>query len=113
MRLLNQTRNVILVEEVSIAKTPCSRIKGLLGKKFFPAGQALVIEPCNSIHTFFMNFSIDVLFVDKKYKIVKILNDFKPNKFTQIYWSVNKAIEFPSGTLNSSNSQIGDQLQIL
>ena len=113
MRLINQTKNTILAEDVVLAKTPFRRIKGLLGRKVFLPGQALILEPCNSVHTFFMRFPIDILFVDKNYKIIKVLLKLNPNKISRIYWHSSRVIELPVGRLNLTDTQVQDQLQLI
>lgn len=113
MRLINQSKNIVLAEDVFVARTLLSRIRGLLGRKNFPSGQAIILDPCNSVHTFFMHFSIDVVFVDKNYRVIKVLSDLKPNKISCIYWHAHKAIELPAGRLNLTNIQPQDQLQLL
>ncbi len=112
MRLINQTKNTILAEDVLIANNPLLRIKGLLGKKAFSAGQAIILEPCNSIHTFFMRFPIDVLFLDKNYKVIKALGNFCPNRISFIYWNSVRVIELPAGRLSLTDTQVQDQLQL-
>ena len=113
MRLINQTKNTILAEDVFIANTPFKRIKGLLGKKVFLPNQAIILDPCNSVHTFFMRFAIDILFVDKDYKVVKVFSKLAPNRITRIYWHSSRVIELPAGRLNLTNTQTRDQLQLL
>jgi len=110
MKLINKTKNTILAESVLVAQTITSRMKGLLGRKDFPPGEALLIKPCNSIHTFFMRFPIDVLFVDKNNKVIKALSSIKPFRLSNIYFHARSAIEFPAGTLESSSTQEGDTL---
>ena len=61
MRLINQTRGTVLAENIIFANTPAKRLKGLLGYKNFLNSQALIIKPCNCVHTLFMRFAIDVL----------------------------------------------------
>jgi len=95
-----------------MANTLFSRIKGLLGRKDLPPKQGIILEPCNSIHTFFMRFSIDVIFVDKNNRIIKTLSRFSPNRISPIYWYSQKVIELPAGTLDSSHTQILDQLEL-
>ena len=112
MRLLNQTKNTILAEDMLFADTPAKRIKGLLGRKDFPKGQALAIKPCNSIHTFFMRFPIDVLFVSKSNKVIKTISDLVPFSFSPICFSSNFVIELPSATLRSTSTTPGDQLSL-
>ncbi len=113
MRLINQSKNTVLAEDVFIAKTPLARIKGLLGRKIFARSQALILDPCSSIHTFFMCFPIDVLFVDKNYKVLQTLRDFNPNRISRIYWNSSRVIELPAGTLKLTNTQVQDQLQLI
>ena len=113
MRLINQTKNTVLAEDVFIANTPFKRIKGLLGEKILLPDQAIILDPCNSVHTFFMRFAIDILFVDKDYKVVKALSELNPNKITRIYWHSSRVIELPAGRLNLTNTQAKDQLQLL
>jgi len=113
MRLINQTKNTVLAKDVFVARNPFSRIRGLLGKKTFLVDQAIILEPCNSIHTFFMRFSIDVLFLDKNYKVIKALRNFGPNRISLIYWNSVRVVELPAGRLNLTDTQARDQLQLL
>ena len=113
VRLINQTKNTILAQDVFIANTPFKRIKGLLGRKVFLSGQAIILEPCNSVHTFFMRFPIDILFVDKNYKVIQAIPKFNPNRISRIYWHSSKVIELPAGRLVLTNTQVKDQLQLL
>jgi len=113
MRLINQTKNTVLAEDVFIADTPFKRIRGLLDRKVFLPGQAVILEPCNSVHTFFMRFPIDIIFVDKNYKVIQILSGFNPYKISHIYWHSSKVIELPAGSLNLTRTQVQDQLQLL
>jgi len=113
MRLINKTKNIILAEDVLIANTLFRRIKGLLGVKKFSPNQAIILEPCNSVHTFFMHFSIDVIFVDRNYKVIKVLSKLSPNRITPIYWYSRKVIELSAGRLDLINIRIKDQLQLL
>jgi uncharacterized membrane protein (UPF0127 family) len=112
MRLINQTKNTVLAENVLIADTPLKRIRGLLGKDAILPGQGVILAPCNSVHTFFMRFAIDVLFVDKDYKVVKIIPELKPNRVTRIYWQSKRVIELPAGQLSFTGTQVQDQLQL-
>ena len=111
--LINQTKNTILAEDIYFADTPFKRLKGLLGRKNLNRGEALIIKPCNSIHTFFMRFPIDVLFLDRNNQAVQIIPSLKPFRLTRIYFKANLVIELPSGTINATNTHIGDRLQIL
>lgn len=109
MRIINQTKGVVVSHETRIADTFFSRLKGLLGTPSLPKGQGLLIRPCNSIHTFGMHYPIDVLFVDKKDRIVKIVSNIKPGKIAMCRQGAY-VIELPSGTAELTDAELGDQL---
>lgn len=102
-----------MAEDAVIADKPLSRMKGLLGRKELKAGQAVVLRPCNSVHTFFMRFSIDVIFVDKKNRVVKTISSLASFRLTRIYFSSSFAIELPAGTILSSSTRKGDLIGII
>ena len=108
MTIINKTKNTVLAEEAGIADSPFSRIKGLLGKNGLNRGEALVIRPCNSIHTFFMRFTIDVLFVNKNNRVVKAVSCLKPFRLSAIYLGASFVIELPNGVIQSTSTQAGD-----
>ena len=88
-------------------------MKGLLGRKALLPGQAIILDPCNSVHTFFMRFPIDVLFLDKDYKVIRAIPKLVPNRITSIYWYSRCVVELPSGKLTSADTQATDQLKLL
>lgn len=113
MKIFNQTKNVILAEELILADTILKRLVGLLGKKEFRKGQALVLKPANSIHTFFMRFPIDVLFVDKENKVIKAISCLKPWRLSSVYLRAKVIIELPCGTLQEIPITKGDILSFV
>lgn len=113
MKIINQTKNTVLAEDAIIADTFLKRIKGLLGRKDFKPGGALTIKPCNSIHTFFMRFPIDGLFLDKDNCVVAAVPFISPFRLTYIYFTAVLAIELPAGTLSFSHTQKGDRIAII
>lgn len=102
MKIINKTKNTVLASDVIIADTLLKRLKGLLGKKEFHKGQALIITPCNSIHTFFMHLTIDVLFIDKHNKVIKAIPSIKPFRLTRVYLKAKFVIELPVNTIKSA-----------
>jgi uncharacterized membrane protein (UPF0127 family) len=87
-----------------------ARLRGLLGRDGLPEGAALVIEPCTSIHTFFMRFSIDAAFVNKAGRVVRAIAEIKPWRATRIYPSAALVVELPAGTLARTGTLEGDEL---
>ena len=64
--------------EILIADSFLTRFAGLMFRKKLPAATGLFLAPCNSVHMCFMRFAIDVVYVDKDYKIIKVVKDLKP-----------------------------------
>jgi uncharacterized protein len=83
---------------------------GLLGRDGLSEGAALVIRPCNSIHTFFMRFDIDVAFLAKDGRVVRVIPAMKPWRATRVYPSAAMAVELPSQTLARTGTREGDVL---
>jgi hypothetical protein len=110
MRILNQTKNTALAQRAIVAETLFTRIKGLIGRKELSPGEAMVIKPCNSIHTLFMRFPIDVLFVDKDHKVIKAIPALAPFRVAPICFGSVLAVELPTGTITSTSTAPGDSL---
>lgn len=110
MRLTNITKNTILAEDAVMAKSFLARMRGLLGKKIFKQNQALIIKPCNSVHTFFMRFPIDILFVGKDNCVLAAIEDLKPYRFSKIYPNASFVIELPAGTIKATSTGIPDKV---
>jgi uncharacterized membrane protein (UPF0127 family) len=110
--ILNLTRDTTIASNVAIAQNPWARMKGLLGVKDLPLGEALIITHCQSIHMFFMKFSIDVIFCDRHNKVIGLCERIKPFCLSPVFFKASYAIEVPSSTIAASKTQIGDQVQI-
>ncbi len=117
MKLVNRTQNSELAGDLEIAETFMSRSIGLLGRANLPTGHALWIQgsrlvSCNSIHTMFMRFAIDAVFVDQKLIVRKVCHNLGPWRMTWPVVGANSVFELPAGTLNRGKTQIGDQLHV-
>jgi uncharacterized membrane protein (UPF0127 family) len=111
MRIINLTRGTVLAERGAIARSFQDRLKGLLLTKELPWGQALVIRPCNSIHTIGMSYNIDVLFINSRNQVVKMAADVKPYRAI-ICWHSRYVIELPAGMLAATGTRPGDKLDL-
>lgn len=112
MRVVNKSKHTILSENVTIADTIFKRIRGLLGRKCFLSGEALIIKPCKSVHTFFMRFPIDVLFIDKHGRVIKAVSNLKPFRFTSTFLNATFCIELPGGIIQATGTSRGDFLSL-
>ena len=102
--------HILIVSSLERAETFFTRLVGLLGRSSIPAGSGLLISPCNQIHTFFMKFVIDVIFLDKHGKIIKIYMCLKPWKLTALVLKARSVIELSEG--GAEKLKIGDYLFI-
>lgn len=84
----------------------------MLGNKSLEENQAMILQPANSVHTFFMRFPIDVLFVDRNNIVVKAVSNMGVFKVTRIYFKSAFVIELCAGTINTTQTAEGDYLQI-
>lgn len=100
----------IFLSRVDIADTFLKRLKGLMFEEKLDKLHGLIIYPCNSIHMFFMNFPIDVLFVDKNDVVVGMRKNIKPWQISKIYFSAEYVLEMSSGIIDDRNICIGDKL---
>lgn len=91
---------VLLASKIEIADNFFTRTIGLLGRDSIANGSGLWIKKCNSIHTFFMQFPIDVIFVDKKLKVISVCRDLKPWRITRLHFKATSVFELPAGTLD-------------
>ncbi|MFA6349392.1 MAG: DUF192 domain-containing protein [Candidatus Omnitrophota bacterium] len=108
MKVINQTRNLTLADDAWLADTFFSRIKGLLGRKGLSKGQALIIRSCNAIHTFFMSFAIDCLFLDKDNRVIRFIPALKPFRLSPIIFGAVTTIEFAAGAVSVDSISTGD-----
>ncbi len=102
----------ILAPHVWIADNTWSRAKGLLGRSILPADEVMWIKPCNSIHTFFMKFPIDVVFTDRQLVVRKVYRNVMPWRLTWPVWSAHSVFEFASGFLTARPIREGDRLHV-
>ncbi len=111
MQVFNQTRDVFLISQGRLADTFWSRLRGLLGANPLQKGEGLILAGEKSIHTIFMGFPIDVVYVDKNHKIIRIDSNMVPYRLGPFVTRSAYVLEMPVGTIASTDSQIGDQLK--
>ncbi len=101
----------VVCESCRLAGTFVSRFRGLLGKSGLASGEGLLIRPAGSIHTFFMRFAIDVVFLDRSGVVVKLVADLRP-------WRValarggRDALELGAGEVERIGLRKGDRLAL-
>lgn len=107
----NLTRNAVLGDAVDVADTSEKRRTGLLKHTGLEPGEGLWIKPCESVHTFFMKFAIDLVYIDKKQKVRKARKAVPPWRLSACL-SAHSILELPAGTIERTGTQAGDELSI-
>ena len=111
---VNRTRGVLLAQNVRIANTHWTRLRGLMGttQSAFDTGQALWIVPCHGVHTIAMRFPLDLLYLDHYSTVIHLEEDVKPWRFAAVKPSAASVLELPAGTIRSSGTNVGDKVVI-
>ena len=110
MIIKNETRQVVVADSARRADTFASRGRGLMFTSELPLGSGLVIEPCSSIHMFFMRYPLDVLFLDRERKVLFMYRGIKPWRMSRIVRGARTVVELPEGTIERTGTQIGDHI---
>jgi hypothetical protein len=111
LRIFNLTRQTELASCAELADHGAARNKGLLGRASLPAGTALWIVPCESVHTFFMKFPIDLIYIDRNKRVKKVRSNVGPWRLSACL-SAHSIIELPAGVAEHTQTLPGDQLQL-
>lgn len=111
--ILNASRGTPIAVNVEVATNVWDRFRGLMLRSHFPEGSGLVIDRCSSIHMFFMRFPIDVLYLDRDDRVVRIQEHVKPWRIGPL-WTKNArcVVELPAGTVARTNTNVGDRIQV-
>ena len=112
MALVNQRTDEALAERIELAVTRSDRRKGLLGRDVFETSSALIIAPCFSIHTMFMRFDIDAVFVDDDGRAVKVVQGMGPWRIA-VQPFAHAVVELPAGSLRERPVDVGDRLYLV
>ena len=101
-RLVDAQTGERLVPELEVAANSWARFMGLMGRPVLEPGQGLLLDPCNSIHMFFMRFAIDAVFIDKRMKVKRVIRNLKPWRVSPIVFGAKRVLELPAGTVDDS-----------
>lgn len=106
----NVDRDAVLAERAGVADRYWTRLVGLMGRPGLPEGHGLWIEPCNSVHMFFVRFPIDVVFAGADGRVVAVEHGLRPWRATRIHRGARVALELPAGTAARTGTVAGDRL---
>jgi len=110
--VFNKTKQTFLAYRLEVADSILKRLVGLLGKRSLDPDSGLWIIPSRGIHTLGMLFDIDVVFLDRHLRVVRLRELVRPYSITPLVLAAESVLELPSHTIFKSGTEIGDELVI-
>ena len=111
LSLVNSRTEDAVARRVEVAVTRRRRRKGLLGRSGMAVSSAMILAPCAAVHTMFMRFPIDVLFVDANGCALRIVPNLGPWRVA-IQPFAHAVVEMPAGSLEERRVRVGDRLYL-
>jgi uncharacterized membrane protein (UPF0127 family) len=107
--LLREESRILLIDDAMLTGSAWERMRGLLWRRPLREREALLINHCASVHTWGMRYPLDLAFMDRKWRISKLVRDIRPWRMA---WCVAAAItlEMPAGTIDRLKLKTGMQL---
>ena len=113
VRLEIERTRAVVAERAQVARTWRQRMVGLLAHRRLPAEEALVFPACTSIHTFGMRFPIDVIVVDREWRVVALRECLAPGRLVLPVRRAWGMVEAACGTLKRVGLKMGDRLVVI
>ena len=112
LRAINKTRGIALVTNGVVADTWWTRLKGLLGHAPLKSDEGLLLKGEKAIHTVGMGFPIDVLFLDRTGRLIHLMPDMGPLRFSPFVFGATDVLEIAAGQAAHTGTTVGDQIEI-
>lgn len=109
-QILIERNRAVLSTRARVASSMRDRMVGLLGHHSLGSDEGLILMACRSIHTWFMRFAIDVVFVDHQWGVIALWHALPPWRVTSWVRQAQAVIELPAGTAKKAQLLVGDQL---
>jgi len=110
LQIVNCTRKTVLASALEVAATGKERRRGLLGRETLASNEGLWIVPCESVHTFFMRFAIDLVYLDRRNRVRKVRSAVPPWRLSACF-SAHSVLELAPGTIETTGTKKGDELE--
>lgn len=112
LQVENVTRGRSLVSRGRVAANFFTRLRGLVGVRNLPAGDGLLIVPCNQVHCMFMSIPIDVIYIGSDDRVLAVDHAMRPWSVGRMVRGAKQVLELPAGTAKATGTTLGDQLRI-
>ena len=111
-RFVHASTGSLIAADVRLANTFATRLRGLMFRRGLWPGEGLWIRPCQGVHSFWMLFAIDVIFLDRELRIVRLVANLRPFRLTKPQLAASSVLEVASGTIARCGLKAGDQLVV-
>ena len=112
LSITNITKTSCISSRACLANTFFSRLKGLLGRNGFKGIDGFFIPKCRAVHTFFMQFPIDIICINKDFRVIRIVRNLQPYKNFTCLLATHGVIELPEGMITSTKTELGDYIEM-
>ena len=112
IRIWNATRTAWVAEQVRLANTWGTRLRGMLGRPEPGADEGMLIVPCQAVHMYWMKYALDVAFLSPDGRIVELYHGLGPSQRSRWHREADRALELRVGTLANTGTKIGDRLEV-
>jgi uncharacterized protein len=117
LQAINRTRRTVLCKRLENAGGFGGQSRGLIGRSGLDPDQGMLFEtgrftPFMWMHMFFMRFAIDIVFLDKRGRVLSVNRDLKPWRMSSIVFGARKALELAAGAAERSGTEVGDQIDM-
>lgn len=113
MKFYHRATGQLLAEKVVLANTFLTRLRGLIARSRLAPTEALWLRPCNGVHTWWMHYAIDVIFLDRDLRIVKLVENMRPFRLTAPHREARSVLEMAARSISHAQLKIGDQLELV
>lgn len=110
LSVMNADRQAEIGNHIEVADTAAGRNKGLLGRSGLMSGEGLWIVPCEAVHTFAMKFAIDLVYLDRRRRVLKVRSRVGPARISACL-RAHSILELPPGVIAATGTQPGDRLE--
>jgi len=110
IKVKNRLSGKTVATKCLVAESSLQRLVGLLNHERLNEDEGMLLHPCKQIHTFFMRFPIDAIFLDQQ-NTVLAMGEYLPWRFSKWHFKAKKVLELPLGTCKNKEVQIGDRLE--
>lgn len=113
MRLVNLGNDKEVAVKVVEADSFFKRLKGLMFTEKLDSGSGIHIKPCQSVHTFFMNYAVDIIYLNEANVVVAVDQSLVPGKVGRRIVDAKSVVELPAGTIDVTGTEVGNKLMFI